>query len=209
MDLRRPFTSVTPTLDGDALAVLAGGDVEMSGREVHRLAGRGSEHGMRKVLDRLAAEGVVLRRSAGQANLYKLNRDHLAAAAIESLAGLRHELLRRMRAAVDAWGVAAQVVVLFGSAARGTADRGSDIDLLVVRQDAVDSEDPTWRAQLTSLADAITAWTGNDTRVLEYSRAEYAEAAADGETVLADALRDGIEIGGSLRSLRRLSQARG
>ena len=208
MDLRRPLTSVTPTLDGDALAVLAGGDVELSGREVHRLAGRGSEHGMRKVLDRLAAEGVVLRRSAGQANLYKLNRDHLAAAAIESLAGLRQELLRRMRAAVDAWEVAALVVVLFGSAARGAAGRGSDIDLLVVRHDAVDPEDPTWRAQLTSLADAVTTWTGNDTRVLEYSRAEYAEAAADGEPVLADALRDGIEIGGSLRSLRRLSQAR-
>ena len=174
MDLRRPLTTVTPTLDGDALAVLAGGDVEMSGREVHRLAGRGSEHGMRKVLDRLAAEGVVLRRSAGQANLYKLNRDHLAAAAIESLAGLRQELLRRMRAAVDAWDVAAEVVVLFGSAARGAAERGSDIDLLVVRQDAVDSEDATWRTQLTSLAEAVTAWTGNDTRLLEYSRAEYA-----------------------------------
>lgn len=208
MDLRRPLTSVTPTLDGDALAVLAGGDVEMSGREVHRLAGRGSEHGMRKVLDRLAAEGVVLRRSAGQANLYKLNRDHLAAAAIESLAGLRQELLRRMRAAVDGWDLTAQVVVLFGSVARGAAERGSDIDLLVVRPDAVDAEDPTWRAQLTGLADAVSAWTGNDTRLLEYSRAEYAEAAAAGETVLADALRDGIEIAGSLRSLRRLSQAR-
>lgn len=209
MDLRRPLTSVTPTLDGDALAVLAGGDVELSGREVHRLAGRGSEHGMRKVLDRLAGEGVVLRRSAGQANLYKLNRDHLAAAAIETLAGLRQELLRRMRAVVDAWDVAPQVVVLFGSAARGEARRESDIDLLVVRRDAVDPEDPAWRAQLTGLTEAITAWTGNDTRLLEYGRAEYAEAAAGGDSVLADVLRDGIEIAGSLRSLRRLAQAHG
>ena len=77
-----------------------------------------------------------------------------------------------------------------------------------MRPDTVDAEDPTWRAQLTSLAEAITGWTGNDTRLLEYSRAEYAEAAAAGETVLADALRDGVEIGGSLRSLRRLVQAR-
>src|SRR4051812_5097006 len=99
MDIRHPLSTVTPTLDGDVLVALAGVDAELTGREVHRLANRGSEHGVRKVLDRLVEEGVVTSRRAGSAKLYKLNREHLAAPAIEALAGMHRELLRRMREA--------------------------------------------------------------------------------------------------------------
>jgi hypothetical protein len=45
----------------------------------------------------------------------------------------------------------------------------SDIDLLVVRPDTVDADDPQWRTQLDGLASSVTAWTGNDTRILEFS----------------------------------------
>jgi predicted nucleotidyltransferase len=200
MDLRHPLSTVTPTLDGDVLLVLAGVDAELTGREVHRLAIRGSEHGVRKVLDRLAGEGVVHRRPAGSANLYRLNREHLAAPAIEALAGLRQELLRRTRAAVAEWAIAASGVVLFGSFARGEAGRERDIDVLVVRRPAVDPDDPAWRTQLTGLEAALTAWTGNDARVLELGEEELAVD----EDVVANALREGLEIAGSLRRLRSL-----
>src|SRR4051812_28639181 len=140
MDFRRPLSTVTPTLDGDVLVVLAGVDAELTGREVHRLANRGSEHGIRKVLDRLVDEGVVNRRPAGSAKLYRLNREHLAAPAIEALAGMRRELLRRMRDAATAWEITPAGVVLFGSFARGEASRESDVDILVVRPAQVDAD---------------------------------------------------------------------
>jgi predicted nucleotidyltransferase len=200
MDFRHPLSTVTPTLDGDVLVVLAGVDAELTGREVHRLANRGSEHGVRKVLDRLAVEGVVHRRPAGSAKLYRLNREHLAAPAIEALAGLRQELLRRAREAVGAWETRPAAVLVFGSFARGEAGRESDIDVLVVRPSAVDPDEPTWRSQLTTLEAALSAWTGNDARVLEYGEDEI----ASDEEVLASALREGIEIAGSLRRLRNL-----
>src|SRR4051812_18273256 len=203
MDFRRPFSTVTPTLDGDVLVVLAGVDTELTGREVHRLASHGSEHGVRKVLDRLAAEGVVHRRAAGRAHLYRLNREHLAAPAIETLAGLRAELLRRLRATVAGWDVAAVGVVLFGSVARGEAGGTSDVDVLVVRDHSVDPDADSWRTQVTELEARVTAWTGNDARVLEYADDEL----DDGEQVVAMALGEGIELAGSLRRLRRLARA--
>ncbi len=49
---------------------------------------------------------------------------------------------------------------------------------------------------------SATAWTGNDARVLEYGEQELADAAD--ERLLTEALRDGIELFGSRRTLRRL-----
>jgi hypothetical protein len=202
MDIRHPLSAVTPTLDGDVLVALAGVDVELTGREVHRLANRGSEHGVRKVLDRLVEEGVVRSRRAGSAKLYKLNREHLAAPAIEALAGMHRELLRRMREAVTAWRVPAVGVILFGSFARGEATRESDIDVLVIRPSGVDADDSDWSGQVNGLAAAVTAWTGNDARVLEYSEDEIPQL--DNEEVLANAFSEGLEISGSIGRLRRV-----
>ena len=202
MDFRRPLSTITPTLDGDVLVVLAGVDAELTGREVHRLAHRGSEHGVRKVLDRLVEEGVVSRRPAGNAKLYKLNREHLAAPAIEALAGMRRELLLRMREDVTAWSITPVAVIVFGSFARGEATCESDVDLLVIRPSGVDADDLAWSGQVNGFAAAVSAWTGNDTRVLEYAEEEIAQAGD--EEVLANAFREGVEIAGSIRSLRHL-----
>ena len=43
MDFRRPLHVVTPTLDGDVFAALSGGEIEVSGRELHRLVGHSSK----------------------------------------------------------------------------------------------------------------------------------------------------------------------
>ncbi|MGC1852811.1 MAG: nucleotidyltransferase domain-containing protein [Solirubrobacterales bacterium] len=199
MDLAHPFRAVTPTLDGDVLAVLAGADDEFSGRRLHRLLGHGSEPGVRKAAERLVDQGVVLRRQAGRAKLYRLNRQHLAAVGIESLAAARTELIARLRGAIAGWQEAPQYAVLFGSAARGEAGPESDLDLLVIRDPTVDEESPVWGEQLASLEREATAWTGNDTRIVELGENELAEAAP----LIEDALGDGIELFGSLRRLRR------
>jgi hypothetical protein len=78
MDFSRPLGVVSPTLDGDVLTVLAAADEEFSGRRIQRLLGHSSEPGVRKAAERLVEQGVVLRRPAGRAKLYRLNRQHLA-----------------------------------------------------------------------------------------------------------------------------------
>ncbi len=201
MDFRRPLQAITPTLDGDVLGVLARAETEMTGRELQRVIGHGSHQGIRNAADRLTGQGVVLRRSVGSANLYQLNRDHVAASWIEGLATLPAQVLNRLRDAINGWEQPPTLVVLFGSVARGDATPQSDLDLLIVRPASCDPDEPKWREQLSELQRNGTAWTGNDTRVLEFGAHELQDPGA--EQVLADAAREGIELYGTLRQLRR------
>jgi hypothetical protein len=206
MDFRRPFTVVTPTLDGDVLAVLAVADIEFSGRELSRRAGHGSVEGIRRAADRLAAEGIVSRRAVGGAHLYRLNRDHVAARWIEGLATLPEQLIGRLRDHIAGWQEAPRLAFLFGSVARREATAGSDLDILVVRRRDCDPDSEPWRSQLLDLQQAATALSGNDARVLEIG----AERISGGgtETVLEDVMREGVELFGSRRELRRLVGSR-
>jgi|SRR6476646_4820413 len=202
MDFRRPLTVVTPTLDGDVLAVLAGANEEFSGRRIHRVVAHGSENGIRNAADRLVEQGLVLRRRAGRANFYALNREHLAAPYVEGLASLRGQLVDGLRHTISSWDPVPHSALIFGSVARGEAGSSSDLDLLVVRPLEVSEDVDKWREQLGHLEDLGTAWTGNDTRILEYDEGELRNVAA--RRVVEEALADGIELYGSRRSLRRL-----
>jgi predicted nucleotidyltransferase len=206
MDFGHPLMVVTPTLDGDVLGALARADAEFSGRELARRVGYGSTEGIRRAADRLVAQGVVSRRAAGAAHLYRLNREHLAAPWIEGLAGLRQQLIDRLRGLLANWDEPPRVVLLFGSVARGRATAASDLDVLVIRRSDCDPESDSWRAQLAGLQRLATAWTGNDTRVLEFGEGEV--SGSEAKSVLEDALQEGIELLGSRRTLQRLIAAK-
>jgi hypothetical protein len=196
VDLSRPLTVVAPTVDADVLAVLANAEAEFTGRQVHQVAGRHSEKGVRNALHRLVGQGIVSSRRAGKADLYSLNRNHLAAPHVAALAALRHELLARISGELAGWVEAPVFAALFGSAATGRMRPDSDIDLLVVRPDLLDVEDPRWRRQLDGLSAEVTAWTGNDTRVLELGEAEVRRGLESDEPVLADVRAEGIVLFG-------------
>lgn len=195
MDFAHPFRVVSPTLDGDILAVLAGAEEAFSGRRIHRLVGHGSEPGIRKAAERLVDQGIVLRTQAGQAKLYRLNREHLAAGGIEALAALRKELIARLRDAIAQWKIPPRAAVLFGSAARGEAGPESDLDLLVIRAATVEEAMPEWDEQLGLLGRQTTEWTGNEARVLELSEVEVGTPIP----LLDEAIGEGIDLFGSLR----------
>jgi hypothetical protein len=204
MNFQRPLAVVSPTLDGDVLAALAHADRALTGRAIERETGA-SHGGVARALDYLVGEGVVLREPAGRAYLYRLNRDHLASPWIEGLAGLRQQLTERLRTSLATWTIQPAASVLFGSAARGNAGRGSDIDLLIVRPAETDADDASWREQIIALQAAATRWTGNDARVLEYGENELIH----GEPVVESAASAGVELQGSLRRLLARSRRHG
>lgn len=204
MDFRRPLQVVSPTLDGDVLATLAGGMIEVSGRELHRLIGHSSEEGVRRAAARLVRQGIVTERVIGRSRLYELNREHLAAPAIYILAGLRGRLIEQLRDVVKHWDRPAAAVVLFGSVARRTASETSDLDLLVVRGRTVGANDDLWHEQLERLSRDATAWTGNDARILEFGEAEVLEQSP---AIVVEALSDGIDILRGRQLLRRIRRA--
>lgn len=167
MDLSEPWAAVCPTLDGPVLAALASTSRPLAAREVARLVRRGSWGGVRKVLVRLAEHGIVQVEEAGNVTLYSLNREHLAAPAVEQLMAMRDELVRRLAQAIASWSVPPVHASLFGSAARGDGDVTSDIDLFVVRPRAIDQDDATWRSQFDRLATEVLVWTGNHAGISE------------------------------------------
>jgi len=203
---------VTPTVDADVLAVLAGAAASFTGRQVHQIAGRHSEKGVRNALHRLVTQGIVTSQPAGGAHLYQLNRDHLAAPHIVAIAGLRTQLLALIKIEVAGWKIPPVFAALFGSAARGDMCPDSDIDLLVVRPRSEDVEDSCWRGELGQLSAHVAAWTGNDTRVLELGEDEAHRGFESGERVLVDVLTEGVvlfERSGYLAPYRHSAARRG
>lgn len=205
MDVSKPFTAISPSVDVDVLVVLAGSTKPRSGRELARRAGR-SNTGVQHVLDRLVEHGLVIREEAGRTFLYELNRDHLMAPTVEQMAGARTELIRRLREAIGAWEVPPVHASLFGSAARGDGDASSDIDLLVVRPADVDPDDAHWREQVDGLADLVRRWTGNNAGIAEIAEGELPRLRKDRPPVVEEVSEDAVDLAGEAtrKLLRRL-----
>ena len=196
MQFDHPFAVITPTVDGDVLAVLARADSAFTTRQVHRILDRYSYSGVRKVLERLSEQGVVDTQRYGTTDVFRLNREHLAAGPIIELAGLRATVIERVQVEIKRWPLPPVYAALFGSAARGGMYPGSDIDLFVVRPSKVNAEDQQWLEQLGQLESRVTAWTGNDARVLEYSD-ESVRALWSDEPVLESVRTDAVVLFGS------------
>ena len=168
MELGHPFKTVTPSLDGEILAVLVRETDECTAPRIHGLIGEFSESGVRKACVRLAEQGIITQRRVGHADVYLLNREHVAADAVIALAELRDTLVDRISGQLSGWELPCAYAALFGAATRRAMGSRSDIDLFIVRPDGIDASDPVWRGQIDSLRSRIKTWTGNGTRVLEY-----------------------------------------
>jgi predicted nucleotidyltransferase len=205
MDVSKPFTAISPGVDADVLVVLAGSTKPRSGRELARRAGR-SNTGVQRVLDRLVEHGLVRREEVGRTFLYELNRDHLLASTVEQMAGVRAELVRRLRDAIDRWKVPPVHASLFGSAARGDGDPNSDIDLLVVRPAEVDPDDAHWRGQVDGLAGLVRHWTGNNAGIAEVSEDELPRLLEERPPVVEEISEDAVDLAGEAtrKLLRRV-----
>ncbi|HEY3562171.1 MAG TPA: hypothetical protein VGL05_32110 [Kribbella sp.] len=172
MDLKSPISTVVPSLDGPVLLVLAAAEEGLSGRQIHKLAGAGSVAGVRLVLQRLAATGLVHVDDLGNSLLYRLNRQHLVAPIVEQLANLRSTLIDRLAAEIGGWQIAPVHASLYGAIARADGDLDSDVDLLLIRPDHHESDDPVWEAQVSRLMQTVVDLTGNAAHLFELTQSE-------------------------------------
>jgi len=206
VELSSPISSVIPSAHGAVLAVLAHAEAPLSGRQIAKLTrGQVQQPRANDVLRKLTEAGIVSCERHASVYLYRLNRDHVVAEAIIILANLRECLIQRMRNAALGWVIAPVVVWMFGSAARGDAGPRSDIDVLVVRPDAIDVDNESWQEQLSNLSSNVTAWSGNDCQILEFSQSELAELVASGKRLVAELRSDALVIAG-VSPLRLLSR---
>jgi DNA-binding transcriptional ArsR family regulator len=198
-------SSLVPEADRQLLLALLRTDIAVSGRALARMTGL-SQPSAQRALVRLREAGLVLTESAPPALLYRANRDHLALPAISELLRLDERLRERLAKQVTRWAVRPVSVVLYGSVARGEAGTGSDVDVLVVRPDAVSAGDPVWAEQLSVASDSIGRWTGRRASVVELGETEARRGLRRGEPFLAAAAEEGLVIWGE--ALRELTAPR-
>ena len=189
--MSEPFSCVVPSLDGPVLEVLARSEKPMTGRQVQRVARRGSAAGVAKVLGRLVATGLVFRQDVGTSALYGINRVHLAWPAVASLVGLRATLVERLTDAVSRLEPTPVKAVLFGSVARGDGDETSEVDLLLVRHDDVED---SWSDTVSDVATDVFLWTGNHVQWVTVSSARWDQMVDSDDPLVESVNRDSISL---------------
>jgi predicted nucleotidyltransferase len=195
MNLSSGISSVIPGVRGAVLEVLGRTSEPLSGRSVAELVGeKASVKGVYLVLRSLAAEGIIDAKESPSAIFYQLNRDHLAAESIVGLANLRGRLIDAIESSVASWPVPVYGAWIFGSFARGTAGPQSDIDILVVRPDGTAIDDNHWRMQLRDAAHTITRWSGNDCRIIEFSREEFSQLFENNDRLARELRSDALAL---------------
>jgi uncharacterized protein len=136
-------------------------------RELARLAGE-PVNGARQALRRLVADGLVTQLDLGGRPAYTMNAadpyfDEIQRLALKSL---------DMPGILDAAGVTALSVLVYGSFAKGNADGSSDLDVLVVGSEPSRG---SAEAALTATAERI----GREISVRVIKQAEYQRAAEE------------------------------
>ena len=191
MDLGAPVLDVAPAVRGALLQVLARLEQPVTRRQLAAAAGVAPGNAS-AVIEELVRAGLVSETAAGRASMVALNRNHLAAGPVLALAGLRGELIRRLRERLSAWPDLLGAW-LFGSVARGDADSDSDVDLLIV---ADDLESRDLHERLAQLHADVRSWTGNDLQLVEHSTASWRKLVRAKNPLVQQIGRDGIAMTG-------------
>ena len=175
------------------LRTLAPLDRPVSGREAARLAGV-SRIAIR-TLDELGETGILNQVAATGQNLYTFNRMHHLAGVLEKLfeseRNFALEVFARLRDALQATGPIESAVV-FGSAARGEAGPGSDLDVLVVVCGARIRKGV--QVALAELAPQFTSEFGLRLSPVILTLVHVREQSREGDPFMSEVLRDARQV---------------
>lgn len=196
MDLGAPVLDVAPAVRGALLQALARLEQPVTRRQLASAAGV-SPGNASAVIEELIGAGLVSETVAGRSSMVVLNRNHLAAGPVLALAGLRGELVRRLRERLSAWPDLLGAW-LFGSVARGDADSDSDVDLLIVAEDLRSTD---LHERLAQLHTDVRSWTGNDLQLVEHSPASWRKLVRAKNPLVEQIRLDGIALTASSASL--------
>lgn len=196
MDLGSPVLDVAPAVRGALLQALARLEQPVTRRQLAAAAGVAPGNAS-AVIEELIRSGLVSEAVAGRSSMVLLNRHHLAAAPVLALAGLRGELIRRLRERLAAWPDLGGAW-LFGSVARGDATSDSDVDLLIVAEDL---QSPDLHDRLSQLHADVRSWTGNDLQVVEHSPSSWRKLVQAKDPLVQQVRRDGIALADRTASL--------
>lgn len=201
MDLAKPFEDVIPGPRGRLLATIVQLEVPVTIRALARHAGVAPQTAL-TIVNELAEAGIMSVERAGNAQMVSLNRAHLAAEPLISLVRTRARLVARLTEELAGWnGLAA--AWLFGSAARATGDRESDIDIILVADTSTDNA--SWTDSASRLIADVEMWTGNQAQLVEHTTRTFARLVRSGNALVGAIREDGIALTADSDELLRRS----
>lgn len=199
MDLTRPLADIIHGPRAQLLTTIVQLEAPVTVRALARHAGVAPQTAL-TVINDLADAGIVSAEAAGRAQMVSLNREHLLAEPLIALNRTRGRLIDRLGNELASWtGLAG--AWLFGSAARGTGGRQSDIDVLLVAED--DTQTAQWSDSTARLVDQVVTWTGNQAHLIEHSRSSFAQLVLDENRLVTAIREEGIAlVPGSVKLLQ-------
>jgi predicted nucleotidyltransferase len=191
VDLSRPIVDVVPGPRGQLLATLAQLEAPVTVRALARHAGVSPQTAL-NIINDLEESGIVFAEHAGHAHMVGINRAHILAGPLISLTRTRARLVDWLTRQLADWPEGLAAAWLFGSAARGDGDRGSDIDLLLVA--SASTQSALWADATAQLADQVLSWTGNHAQIVEHSRTSFAHMVQNDTPILTAIRAEGIAL---------------
>jgi hypothetical protein len=196
VDFSQPIRALVPGVQGKLLGALAETTAGLNLRTVARLADVSLAQASR-VLSDLVELGIVERTDVPPSALFRLVREHVAAKPILDLLVARERLVDEMGRVAASLPVPPASVIVFGSFARGEADRASDIDTVVVRPADRDEDDEAWSSSIDQWRRAVRRASGNRVEVVEVGMSEVATLLRGQRPLWQDVRRDGLVVHGS------------
>lgn len=196
VDFIRPLQAVIPGAQGRILAVLAETSGELNLRTIARLGGVSIAQASR-LLPVLVELGIVDRREAPPSALFRFVPENVAARAVTALANARPIVLDELGRSAGRLFPQPVSVIVFGSFARGEADGGSDLDLVVVRAAEVGEDDEGWRGQVDRWREDAHRLTGNPVEILEIDASDIGRMLRSRRQLWLDVQREGIVVFGT------------
>ncbi|MGI8661945.1 MAG: nucleotidyltransferase domain-containing protein [Acidimicrobiales bacterium] len=195
MDFALPVQSLIPGVQGRVLDVLARMTAELNLGTVARLAGVSAAQASR-VMPRLVELGVVERREVPPSALFRLVRENLLARTVVDIVNVQERAIDRLRVLAGGITPSPASMVLFGSFARGEADVGSDIDVLVVRRADVDEDDDRWGRSLSEWLLEAKRTVGNRISHTEITSTEVRSKLRSRKPLWREIARDAVVLRG-------------
>jgi predicted nucleotidyltransferase len=168
VDYTRPVQALIPGTQGKILGVLTGTTAQLNLTTISRLAGVSPAQASR-VLPELVHLGLVERVEAPPSALFRLMDENVVGGLVRSMADLGYLALKAVGDSVALQKSRPELVIVFGSFARGEADADSDLDLVIVRPAGIDDDDSAWAESIVTLSQDVARALGNPVNTLEVS----------------------------------------
>jgi predicted nucleotidyltransferase len=204
MYLTNPLSTMFPGAHGYVISQLLRESEPQSGRAIALKLGTSvGKSRVIEVLSDLAQLGIVDREIVGSSHLFSINRDHISYQSLKALANPLPALTKHIQRIVSGFQSVPIGVVIFGSVAQGSSQIGSDLDLLVIRSNQTDPEDPVWQSQTLELLVRLERLTGYPVQLVEYSEREFQLLVDRDARLVRELSETGMVVTGELKLSRR------